>query len=407
MFNKRNKMENNNCIKLDVHQEDIFFVPSFNDEIKSMADILVNRIERLSIEDKIEAINLVRSIIHEISPFKTEPVDFVKWVQCEKVGANDYNPNSVAPPEMKLLAHSISEDGYTQPIVAWDKSGVFEVVDGFHRNRVGRENPEIKSRVHGYLPLAVINSDRTDINDRMASTIRHNRARGKHQVNAMSDIILELKNRNWKNERIARELGMDEEEILRLCQITGLQNIFSDNDFSKSWISSDSDEDAFEELTDIIPEDEKNDYRTINTDDPNRIFHTYDKWECAKAGLYASNFDGMKKEDCEKSYCEFLSDDERFSDALGKLIVEWKNSCEHYLTNTSMNRIAWLGQAAMCYATRIPSKYCAGFNLLSDENQNKANLVALKYLNIWLTQNNMQEVDLDDALSIGRQINIY
>lgn len=158
------------------------------------------------------------------------PVSRVRWVPIESVRANDYNPNSVAPPEMTLLKISINEDGFTQPIVVWQsESGVFEVVDGFHRYRVGRE----MGLTH--LPVAVINFNRTDRGDRIASTVRHNRARGKHQVGAMSDIVQELSRRNWSEEKIARELGMEPDEVLRLKQITGLAELFADRDFSEAW----------------------------------------------------------------------------------------------------------------------------------------------------------------------------
>jgi hypothetical protein len=308
---------------------------------------------------------------------------------------------------MELLRRSISEDGYTQPIVTWDNASTIEVVDGFHRNRVGRECDEVKSRVKGYLPIVIINSDREGRGDRIASTIRHNRARGKHNVEAMSDIILELKNRNWKNKRIAKELGMDEDEILRLCQITGLSGLFADEDFSKSWDIEDS-ESEFIPLTDDIDDEEKEKegFRTVNTSDKNRVFHTYEKWECHKAGFYKTCMDGMKKEECEQEYCNFLSDDKRFSNALERVISEWKNSCEHYLTNVSMNRIAWLGQASMCYDTGIPHVYRSGFFLLTDAQQARANKIAWEYLNKWLVANDMDEISLEDALS-SKQMNIY
>ena len=151
--------------------------------------------------------------MHEKGPFKTEPVDCVLWEKNEKVYANDYNPNKVAPPEMELLKISILEDGYTQPLVTFPVKDKREVVDGFHRNRVGKECKEIQDRIHNYLPVVSIRAEKTNKNDRIASTIRHNRARGKHIVDAMSEIVIELKNRNWTNSRIARELGMDEEEF--------------------------------------------------------------------------------------------------------------------------------------------------------------------------------------------------
>lgn len=196
---------------------------------------LCEEISSLPEAEKIDALNKARKALHEISPFRGEPVDCVLWVPADQVEANDYNPNTVAPPEMKLLALSIGEDGYTQPIVAWGKNDYYEVVDGFHRNRVGKENKEVRERIHGYLPITLINHDREDKGDRIAATIRHNRARGKHQVGAMSDIVLELSRRNWSDQKIGRELGMEPDEVLRLKQITGLAELFSDSEFSKAW----------------------------------------------------------------------------------------------------------------------------------------------------------------------------
>jgi ParB-like chromosome segregation protein Spo0J len=188
-------------------------------------------------EQKINALNAIKLRLHEVSPFRAEPVDCVIWVPAEQVQANDYNPNAVAPPEMRLLQHSIREDGYTQPIVGYfdDEEHVFEVVDGFHRNRVGKECADIKERVKGYLPVTVINKERQGRTDRIAATIRHNRARGKHAVTAMSDIVLELSRRNWSDKKIAKELGMEPDEVLRLKQITGLAELFADRDFSMAW----------------------------------------------------------------------------------------------------------------------------------------------------------------------------
>lgn len=188
-----------------------------------------------NIEARTEAINEIKRVLKEASPFSAEPVECVQWVKSDLVFANDYNPNSVAPPEMELLHTSIQEDGYTQPIVVWQHDGIYEVVDGFHRNRVGKEYADIKERIHGYLPVVVINNDREDKGDRIASTIRHNRARGKHKVEAMSDIVLDLKKRNWSDAKIAKELGMEADEVLRLAQIQGLAEMFADRDFSQAW----------------------------------------------------------------------------------------------------------------------------------------------------------------------------
>ena len=210
-------------------------------KIQEIADL----VSLMDVDDKIESINEIKVAMHAISPMQSEPVDCVLWVKNQSVHANDYNPNSVAPPEMELLRVSIMEDGYTQPIVTFkDSDNTREVVDGFHRNRVGKECADVLKRVHGYLPVVTIKEEKTDKGDRIASTIRHNRARGKHKVDAMSDIVVELKRRNWSEDKIAKHLGMDPDEILRLCQISGLAEMFKDQDFSKSW-----------EIDDFVDED--------------------------------------------------------------------------------------------------------------------------------------------------------
>jgi len=192
-------------------------------------------LDGLEFDDRIEAINQIRIELLQYSPFKDEPVDFVHWVKNDTVQANDYNPNAVAPPEMKLLEHSIDSDGYTQPIVSWENEGKNEVIDGFHRHRVGKESKVVNARVKGYLPIVTIKEDREGRNDRIASTIRHNRARGKHKVESMSEIVVELKRRNWSPKKIGKELGMDRDEVLRLVQVTGLAEMFANKEFSEAW----------------------------------------------------------------------------------------------------------------------------------------------------------------------------
>ncbi len=203
--------------------------------VVAKAKALAGELAALPESERIEALNAVRRELHAVSPFKNEPVDCVEWVPCEAVEANDYNPNTVAPPEMKLLEISVSEDGYTMPVVTWRDGDGREVVDGFHRRRVGLESKEVRKRCLGYLPVTTINGERSDRGDRIAATIRHNRARGKHQVAAMSEIVVELKRRNWSDAKIGRELGMEPDEVLRLAQISGLAEMFADREFSEAW----------------------------------------------------------------------------------------------------------------------------------------------------------------------------
>ena len=215
--------------------------PELDFSAEQKQEIITDFVSKLSVlnelgtADKVEVINAIRLAIHEASPFRDEPVDFVQWVAAESVAANDYNPNSVAPPEMELLRLSIMADGYTQPIVTNVEDATRVVVDGFHRNRVGKECKDVYARVHGFLPVVQIKTSQTDRGDRMASTIRHNRARGKHRVEAMSEIVLELKRRNWSDEKIGKQLGMDPDEVLRLTQISGLAEMFADKEFSEAW----------------------------------------------------------------------------------------------------------------------------------------------------------------------------
>ena len=208
---------------------------ALDDAVTAVRHAIIPLLTTGTLDQRIKALNTFRAAIAEHSPFASEPVDFVQWVPQSEVQANDYNPNSVAPPEMELLRLSIMSDGYTQPIVTNDEEGTKVVIDGFHRNRVGRECADVQERVKGYLPVVQIRDSQTGRPDRIASTIRHNRARGKHQVNAMSDIVLELKRRNWSDAKIGRELGMDPDEVLRLAQITGLAEAFANRDFSMAW----------------------------------------------------------------------------------------------------------------------------------------------------------------------------
>lgn len=155
-------------------------------------------------------------------------------VPIEKIVANDYNPNAVAPPEMRLLYDSIKEDGYTMPIVCYysKEQDVYVIVDGFHRYRIMKEHKDIYEREKGMLPVAVIQKS---LSNRMASTIRHNRARGTHDVDLMSNIVKELHEIGRSDAWIAKHLGMSKDEILRLKQITGLAALFRDVKFGQAW----------------------------------------------------------------------------------------------------------------------------------------------------------------------------
>lgn len=162
------------------------------------------------------------------------PVYNIQRIPVEKIKANSYNPNSVAPPEMKLLYKSIKEDGYTMPIVCYylEEIDRYEIVDGYHRYRTILEHKDIYEREEGCLPVSVIEKP---ISDRMASTIRHNRARGSHNIELMVNIVAELVESGMSDKWIMSNIGMDADELLRLKQISGLAALFKDKEFSRSW----------------------------------------------------------------------------------------------------------------------------------------------------------------------------
>jgi ParB-like chromosome segregation protein Spo0J len=162
------------------------------------------------------------------------PVYNVLRIHIDKIRANAYNPNAVAPPEMKLLETSIWEDGYTMPVVCYylPDEDVYEIVDGYHRYTTLKTSSRILEREQGYLPCVVIEKD---ITNRMASTIRHNRARGSHSIELMSNIVTDLLNAGMSDAWIIKHIGMDKDELLRLKQITGLASLFADKDFSNGW----------------------------------------------------------------------------------------------------------------------------------------------------------------------------
>ncbi len=207
----------------------------FGMELVEQSREIARKLEALPEEECIDTLNAIRAELHAASPFRDEPVDLIRWIPATRVTANDYNPNTVAPPEMRLLETSILADGFTQPIVTHDEGTQHVVIDGFHRNRIGKESKEVRRRTKGYLPVVQIRAEQVEIEKRMASTIRHNRARGKHGVEPMTGIVSYLAKKGWDNGKIGKELGMDADEVLRFKQITGLAELFKDAEFSKSW----------------------------------------------------------------------------------------------------------------------------------------------------------------------------
>lgn len=199
---------------------------------------LIAELSALPDPERIEAINEVRAALHEISPLREHPVDFVRWVRADLVCGNEYNPNTVAPPEMKLLNHSVRANGFTMPIVGHETIDGMIIVDGFHRSRVGKEDAEIRESVRGYLPVTKIRAERSDEAARIAATVEHNRARGEHKVEAMSEVVRMLVQAGWRDDKIGEELGMCDDEVRRLKQITGLAELFKHREYSEAWESA-------------------------------------------------------------------------------------------------------------------------------------------------------------------------
>ncbi len=187
-------------------------------------------------EDKQGFVRELRELAHTLSPQKAHPVDCVRWVPVEQVHANDYNPNSVARNEMRLLKVSVQADGYTQPVVTvYDKdTDKYVIVDGFHRYTIMRLNQDIREATGGYLPVVVIDKP---IEDRMASTVRHNRARGKHSVAGMANIVFSMLDKGMTDEEVCNELGMTVDELVRIKHVSGFSKLFENVEYQAAWES--------------------------------------------------------------------------------------------------------------------------------------------------------------------------
>lgn len=192
-------------------------------EFKDCLDGLLDCLQQCNVDQRIQLLNEIQVRLSDMYPFQA-PVNTIQWVSADKVTANDYNPNVVANPELELLRVSIQEDGVTQPIVVYPSDTGMEIVDGFHRYTL------LKGQFNGYVPVVRLKQNR---GGRIASTVRHNRARGKHQIESMSKIVIELSQLGWDNATIVEKLGMNDDEVLRLRQVTGLASLFKGVNFSQ------------------------------------------------------------------------------------------------------------------------------------------------------------------------------
>ncbi len=219
------------------------------DSLVSQAHEMAAKIAALPLESQVDALNRIRYSLHQVSPFQFEPVDLVLWLPDAHVAPNEYNPNVVQRPEMELLNTSVDVDGATQPmpthvarraipaLIAGDEDGT--LVDGEHRYKTFTGRKKISARMHGYVPVTVTHT-RTDA-ERMASTVRHNRARGVHKLDAMSNIVLSMLQAGWTDDEIAKAMGMDADEILRMRQVSGIAKAFERQNYNRAWVNDDED----------------------------------------------------------------------------------------------------------------------------------------------------------------------
>ncbi|MCD9520268.1 IbrB-like domain-containing protein [Photobacterium phosphoreum] len=201
--------------------------------LKALNELDLSELLELSVEERVDIFNQLSDISAKIVEFK-HPTLNVKLIDSSLVKDNDYNPNKVAPPEFKLLKHSIEKDGITMPIVVGKlpQSQDYVIIDGYHRSQIIKNDDQINQSISNYIPVVIL--DKT-IDNRMSSSIRHNIARGVHQVELTSKLVIKLRDMNWTNDDISQELGMDNDEVLRMQQVTGLAEAFRHNSFSKAW----------------------------------------------------------------------------------------------------------------------------------------------------------------------------
>ena len=184
-----------------------------------------------ALDDRVEVYNRLVALAADYLNIP-HPVTRVQLIPIDTVRGNDYNPNRVAPPEMRLLIRSIQKDGFTMPVVVAGEGKEYVVVDGFHRRQAAKNNRQIRESLGNYLPVVRLEKK---LEDRIAATVRHNMARGTHQVELTARLVTLLRRHNWTSERIGRELGMEPDEVLRLKQMECLAEAFADREFSQAW----------------------------------------------------------------------------------------------------------------------------------------------------------------------------
>jgi ParB-like chromosome segregation protein Spo0J len=202
--------------------------------VEDLIHRLASMISALGVEDHIEAIGVIQDALSVSNPFSEMPVSDVRWIPIGDISPNNYNPNAVAKKEMGLLYVSIKHDGYTQPIVAArdEDSRKYVIVDGFHRYFVGKSCPDILENTHGRLPVVIL---KKGISDRMAATVRHNRARGAHSIDGMGNIVFSMLDDGMSDSEICGKLGLEAEELLKLKYVTGFAKLYENAEYNRAW----------------------------------------------------------------------------------------------------------------------------------------------------------------------------
>jgi len=213
----------------------------FENDVDALVQPILDRLAVLPVDEQVELLNAVRTALHDAGPFPEEPVDLVLWKPGEQIEPNDYNPNIVHRPEMKLLETSMRKH-VTQPVVAGrvGEDGKYVITDGAHRHIVTTTCKPLAQRLHGYVPITVTAAKTRE--EQMADTVEHNRARGVHTLDGMTHIVMSMLEAGWTDDKIAKHLGMDADEILRMKQVSGLAGVFARDTYNRAWISDDGQE---------------------------------------------------------------------------------------------------------------------------------------------------------------------
>lgn len=203
--------------------------------VRKIIESIDSMLSRISFEERIEMINIIKTVLSDYSPFRHHPVDCVEWVKMGSIKNNEYNPNIMNPQEIRTLHLSLLNYGFTQPLIVSGEKGAYEIVDGSHRFLLGTQTPELQQKNYGYFPVIKLDKAQACLPQRLVAMLRTNRARGRPGVAEMVNIVAKLSESGWTLNKIADETGMEQDEVLRLKQLSGLTTLFENDAFSEAW----------------------------------------------------------------------------------------------------------------------------------------------------------------------------